>query len=113
MFTAKTNLSTGFDGSSNKDAVDGLGAIVFALDRNRSFDIASQAPIKFGDLVAIGLGWLVLVAVIAYPVLQLALLAAGMLFLGARPIMRFVLGPPITDISHSVPTYRDRIYSAA
>jgi hypothetical protein len=114
MFAVKTNLSIDVDtGGPNKDAVDGLGAIVVALDRG--LDAGGQAPtVKFGDIFAIGLGWLVLVAVIAYPVLQLAVLAAGILFLGSRSIVRIILGPSVGDLRGCGPlSHTDRHYSGA
>lgn len=89
MFT-RNSLATDFGNAPNRDAVDGFSAIAAALDEGLG-DGPSLYGQKIVDAIAIGLGWLVLVAVILYPALQLAAIAICVGFLAGRSILRFVV----------------------
>jgi hypothetical protein len=75
-------------GGSNREAIDGFSAIAAALDQG--IDTAGMNSGWFADAVAIGLGWLVLAAVIFYPALQLAAIAICVSFICARSFARYV-----------------------
>lgn len=87
-------------GPSRRDAVDGLAAIALALDqgmeptRNRSGRLA--------DVLAIALGWGVLLAVIFYPALQLGAIALCCAFLGLRSFARYAFGSSDQAFARSV-----------
>lgn len=90
-----------FDGDHvpSRDAAVGLGLIADALDRGLdTLDRPVRRRFWLGDAVAIGLGWLVLVAVIFYPALQLLAIGVGIAYLGAKPLVRLVLGPDMAQV---------------
>lgn len=76
------------DGVASRDAVDGFAAIAAALDYGLDAEEAYGAKIL--DLLAIGLGWIVLASVIFYPQLQLAAIAMCATFLLVRSFARRV-----------------------
>jgi len=78
-------------GSTSRDAIDGFDAIANALDQG--FDPAHSKSSRLGDFLAIAAGWLVLVAVIFYPSLQLVAIVVCAAFLGTRSFARLILGP--------------------
>ncbi len=86
-------------GSSSRDAIDGLGAIAAALDHGASAPARTIGG-KVADVVAIGLGWLMLAAVILYPTLQLAAIAACAGFMFLRSFPRLIFGPPRSPASY-------------
>jgi hypothetical protein len=78
------------DDRSNREAIDGFSAIVAGLDRG-----LDDPAMNFGviaDAMAIGLGWLVLAAIIFYPALQLAAIAIGAAFMCMRSFLRYAFG---------------------
>jgi predicted RNA-binding protein with TRAM domain len=94
MFSGDTHFSITDFGSrgSGREAVDGFSAIVAALDHGAKPNRINGGGIA--DLVAIGLGWLLLVAVVLYPGLQLAAVALCAVFMCLRPgrLLAIVLG---------------------
>ena len=84
MFSGSTHFSIADFGSrsSGGEAVDGFSAIVATLDRGVEPKSTKSGGIL--DLVAIGLGWLLLVAVVVYPALQLAAIALAAAFMCLR-----------------------------
>lgn len=90
-----------FDGDSvpSRDAAVGLGLIADALDRGfDTLDRPARRRFWLGDAIAIGLGWLLLVAVIFYPALQLLAIGGGIAYLGAKPLLRLVLGTDMAQV---------------
>jgi ABC-type branched-subunit amino acid transport system permease subunit len=85
FLAADTNYSAGAD----RDAIDGFAAIAAALDQGIE-DTAVHGG-RIVDAVAIGLGWLVLAAIIFYPALQLAAIAICIAFICMRSLVRHVL----------------------
>jgi hypothetical protein len=81
-------------GSSSREAVEGFSAIEAALDNGISGTTANGGRIT--DLMAIMLGWGVLVAVILYPALQLAAIATCIAFFCMRSFLRIVFGQATT-----------------
>jgi hypothetical protein len=77
-------------GGSNREAVDGFAAIAAALDQGIDTNAVRGGGIV--DAIAIALGWLVLVAVIFYPALQLAAIATCAAFMCMKSFVRCVLG---------------------
>lgn len=80
----------GAGGGSRRDAIDGFSAIAAALDQG--LDAAPANGNKLVDAIAIGLGWMVLAAVIFYPALQLAAIALCVAFFFMRSFSRLVFG---------------------
>ena len=95
MFSRDFNLDeAGYaGGNSRRDAVDGLAAIEFALDQG--LEPTGHRSGRMTDGLAIGLGWLVLVAVIFYPALQLGAIALGGGLLCLRSFARFLFASPV------------------
>lgn len=79
------------DGCSTREAIDGFSAIAAALDQG--MDATGNVGGKIADAVAIGLGWLVLAAIIFYPSLQLVAIAACGAFMCMRSFSRIIFGP--------------------
>lgn len=75
----------------NRDAVDGFSAIAAALDQGLAARSSSNGA-KIADAIAIGLGWIVLVAFILHPALQLAAIGACACFMVARSLLRRTFG---------------------
>jgi hypothetical protein len=94
MFSGSTHFSIADFGSrsSGREAVDGFSAIVATLDRGVEPKATNGGGIV--DLVAIGLGWLLLIAVVVYPALQLAAVALCAAFMCLRRgrLVAIVLG---------------------
>jgi len=80
--------------NSNRGVIDGFSAIAAALDHGMQ-PVGTQG-FKFADAIAIGLGWLVLAAVIFYPTLQLAAFGACTIFMCLRSFPRIIFGSPLT-----------------
>jgi hypothetical protein len=87
-------------GSTSRDAIDGLAAIAAALDHGASAPARTTGG-KIADAVAIGLGWLMLAAVILYPTLQLVAIAACVGFMCLRSFPRLVFGPPRSSLPYA------------
>ncbi len=84
-------LSSDFhSGSSSREAIDGFSAIAAALDHGIGETAGNAGGIS--DLLAIMLGWSVLVAVIIYPALQLAAIATCIVFFCMRSFLRIAFG---------------------
>jgi hypothetical protein len=98
MFSRDYNFSTaGFaGGSSHREAVDGFSAIAAALDHGIGATETNGS--KMADAVAIGLGWLVLAAVIFYPTLQLGAIAVCVAFMCMRSFFRCVFGASVSSL---------------
>jgi len=79
-------------GGSNREAIDGFSAIAAALDQG--IDTGGINGGWFADTVAIGLGWMVLAAIIFYPALQLAAIAICVSFICVRSFARYVFVVP-------------------
>lgn len=94
MLLSGNDFSTvGFaGGNSNREAIDGFSAIAAALDQG--IDPAHRAGGKILDMIAIGLGWAVLAAVIFFPALQLAAIGICVAFMFVRSFGRLILGVP-------------------
>jgi len=93
MSARDTDLASDFVKARNstRDAIDGFDAIAAALDQGlAATECRGCKPI---DVVAILFGWVILVAVIYVPALQLAAIAACVFFFGLRSFARLVLGP--------------------
>jgi hypothetical protein len=86
-------------GGSSRDAIDGFSAIAVALDRG--FDESTINGGKIADVVAILLGWALLAAVILYPALQLAAIAACVVFVCMRSFVLYVFGQASTLVERS------------
>jgi hypothetical protein len=86
--------ATAFVGDhSGRDAIDGFAAIASALDRG--IDSTDRPSGRITDVLAIGVGWLVLAAVIFYPASQLAAIALCAAFFCLRSFARFVFGSDV------------------
>jgi hypothetical protein len=81
-------------GGPHSDAIDGFSAIAAALDHG--IGAVETNSSKFADAIAIGLGWLVLAAVIFYPGLQLAAIAACAAFMCLRSFIRYAFGSAVS-----------------
>jgi hypothetical protein len=79
---------------SGRDAVDGFAAIASALDHG--LDSTHGPSGRITDVLAIGVGWLVLAAVIFYPASQLAAIALCAAFFCLRSFARYVFGSDST-----------------
>lgn len=94
MFSGTSHLSITEFGNrgSNRAAIDGFSAIAATLDQTAEPNEVTGGRIL--DLVAIGLGWLLLVAVVLYPGLQLAAFGLCAAFMCLRPgrLFAVVLG---------------------
>jgi len=77
--------------NSRRDAIDGFSAIAAALDQR--LPASGDSNPSFVDFAAIGLGWMVLIAAILYPALQLAAIAVGAAYFCSRPLLRLLFGP--------------------
>ncbi len=75
----------------NRDAVDGFAAISAALDQGLVARSRSNGA-SIVDAVAIGLGWMVLVALILHPALQLAAIGACACLIATRSLLRRAFG---------------------
>ena len=79
---------------AGRDAVEGLAGIAAALEHG--VDVIDHASSRrWIDMLAIALGWLVLVTIILYPAFQLAAIAICVAFFGMRSFGRLILGPPM------------------
>jgi hypothetical protein len=74
-------------GGSKRDTIEGFASIAAGLDRG--VDAIGNGS-KVADLLAIGLGWLLLSAVIFYPPLQLAAFAICIAFMSVRTFVHFI-----------------------
>ncbi len=83
-------------GSSSREAAEGFSAIEAALDDGIGETGANGGGIM--DLIAIMLGWGVLVAVILYPALQLGAFATCIVFFCTRSFLRIVFGQAPTSV---------------
>jgi hypothetical protein len=101
MFSRDHDFSaTDFSGGgSSREAIDGFSAIAAALDQG--IDQTGIEGNGIADVVAIGLGWLVLAAVIFYPALQLAAIAICAAFMCMRSFKRRVLGSTLSSPEYS------------
>jgi hypothetical protein len=92
MFARDYNFSTAdfAGGSSHREAIDGFSAIAAALDRG--MEATETNGSRIADAVAIGLGWLVLAAVIFYPTLQLGAIVVCVALMCMRSFIRYVFG---------------------
>jgi hypothetical protein len=88
MFLRDYDCSAGFGaGGSKRDTIEGFASIAAGLDRG--VDPIGNAS-KVADLLAIGLGWLLLSAVIFYPTLQLAAFAICIAFMSVRTFVHCI-----------------------
>ena len=95
MYSREYELASDFhSGSSSREAIDGFSAMAAALDHGISETAVNGGGIT--DLVAIMLGWGVLVAVIFYPALQLAAIATCIVFFCMRSFLRIAFGQAAT-----------------
>lgn len=78
-------------GNSSRDTIDGFSAIAAALDQGLVEPNKSGSNIT--DILAIVLGWSLLAAIIFYPALQVAAIAACVGFFCMRSFARFVFLP--------------------
>jgi hypothetical protein len=95
MLLCEHRFSTADPGGSRSEAIVGFTAIAAELDRG--IEATKTHGSKFSDAVAIGLGWLVLAAVIFYPALQLAAIVACVTFMGMRSFVRHVIAAPASE----------------
>lgn len=77
--------------ATSPDAIDGFSAIAAALDRG--LVEPSECGSSISDMFAILLGWALLAAVILYPALQLAAIAACVVFFCMRSFIRCIFAP--------------------
>jgi hypothetical protein len=77
------------EGRSNRDTVEGFASIAVGLDRG--IDVIGNGN-KMADIMAIGLGWLLLSAIIFYPSLHVAAFAICIAFMSIRTFAYNVLG---------------------
>lgn len=99
----------GWNNSPSPDAVRGLCAIAEKLDAN---DLKHfHASTGLADVLAIALGWVLLVGIICYPGLQLIGMALCACSLAIRPFGRLILGARPRD--PSLFSNRNRSFSAA
>ena len=96
---------------SRRDAIDGLSAIAAALDQG--LDAAPANGNKLADAIAIGLGWLMLAAVIFYPALQLAAIALCAAFFFMRSFSRLVFGASSSQQRSQASLHEEQTYLAA
>jgi hypothetical protein len=88
MFLRDYDCSADFGADrSKRDAIEGFASIAAELDRG--VDAIGNGS-KVGDLLAIGLGWLLLLAVIFYPSLQLAAFAICIAFMSVRTFVHSI-----------------------
>ncbi len=90
MFSRDFNFETFAGDHSGRDAVDGFAAIASALDHG--IDVTHEQSGRITDVLAIGVGWFVLAAVIFYPASQLAAIALCVAFFCLRSFARYVFG---------------------
>jgi hypothetical protein len=95
MVSRDYQFSTAEFGGPHSDAIDGFSAIAAALDHG--IEAVETNGNKFADAVAIGLGWLVLAAIIFYPTLQLAAIVACVAFMCMRSFIRVVFGAAVSS----------------
>jgi hypothetical protein len=94
MYSREYELASDFhSGSSGREAIDGFSVIEAALDHGISETAVNGGRIT--DLIAIMLGWGVLVAVIFYPALQLAAIATCIVFFCMRSFLRLAFGQAV------------------
>lgn len=96
MFSRDYHFSTAdfAGGGSHREAIDGFSAIAAALDRD--MEATETNGSKITDTVAIGLGWLVLAAVIFYPTLQLGAIVVCVALMCLRSFIRYVFGAVVS-----------------
>ncbi len=90
VFSRDFNFETFAGDHSGRDAVDGFAAIASALDHG--IDVTHEQSGRITDVLAIGVGWFVLAAVIFYPASQLAAIALCVAFFCLRSFARYVFG---------------------
>ena len=89
MFSRDFNFESLAGNHSGRDAVDGFAAIASALDHGIASTDRRSGSIT--DVLAIGIGWLVLAAIIFYPASQLAAIALCAAFFCLRSFARYVI----------------------
>ena len=100
MFVRDYNCSADFGAAGSKrDAVEGFASIAAGLDRG--IDAIGNSS-KVADMLAIGLGWLLLSAVIFYPTLQVAGFAICIALMSVRTFVHciFAVGD-VRPITHA------------
>lgn len=101
MFLRDYDCSADFRaGDSRRDTIEGFALIAAGLDRGVG---AIGNTSKVADLLAIGLGWLLLSVVIFYPTLQLAAFAICIAFMSVRTFVHLVFR---AGDGNSSPSYR-------
>jgi hypothetical protein len=77
------------DGRSTRDTINGFALIAAGLEGG--VDVI-QSNGRIGDVMAIGIGWLMLAAVIFYPTVQLMAFGICMALMCMRPFVQHVFG---------------------
>jgi hypothetical protein len=90
VFSRDFNFEAAAGDHSGRDAVDGFATIASALDHG--IDSTHGQSGRITDVLAIGVGWFVLAAVIFYPASQLAAIVLCAAFLCSRSFARYVFG---------------------
>jgi hypothetical protein len=92
MFSRHDDFATS---GPSRETVAGFSAIAAALEHG--LDAKGTGDGRIVDVLAIGFGWLVLIAIIFYPALQLAAIAIGVTFICMRSFMGCVLGSALSS----------------